>query len=164
MKKTVGPMDLRSSFMAYNSKGMPMGVAVVAFVRNGDAVKARKSYHGKVIDGKRAIKLELILDKDEIPRPEVFQSEKRSVVPLDKRIGPQMGASNGQPRAATTKAIPTGPANRTGAKRPPVTLPPQNVQPITRTRVKKGPKRVKKTIADLDAEMEEYNARRRLNS
>lgn len=51
MKKTVGPMDLRSSFMAYNSKGMPMGVAVVAFVRNGDAVKARKSYHGKVIDG-----------------------------------------------------------------------------------------------------------------
>lgn len=134
----------------------------------------------------RAIKLELILDKDEIPRPEVFQTEKRSVVPLDKRIGPQMGASNGQPRAATTKAIPTGPANRTGAKcvyslittrtcyeqrlfldyhrRPPVTLPPQNGQPITRTRVKKGPKRVKKTVADLDAEMEEYNARRRINS
>lgn len=51
MKKTIGPVDLRSSFMAYSSKGIPMGVAVVAFVRNGDAVKARKSYHGKVIDG-----------------------------------------------------------------------------------------------------------------
>ena len=51
MRKTVGPIDLRYSFMSYNSKGIPMGVAVVAFVKSGDAARARKNYHGKVIDG-----------------------------------------------------------------------------------------------------------------
>ena len=51
MRKTVGPIDLRYSFMSYNSKGVPMGVAVVAFVKSGDAARARKNYHGKVIDG-----------------------------------------------------------------------------------------------------------------
>ena len=51
MRKTVGPIDLRYSFMSYNSKGIPMGVAVVAFVKGGDAARARKNYHGKVIDG-----------------------------------------------------------------------------------------------------------------
>lgn len=64
----------------------------------------------------RAIRLELILDKDEPPRPEVFQTEKRSLVPLDQRIGPQMSVSNGQPKTAAIKPIPTGPANRPGTK------------------------------------------------
>lgn len=51
MKKTIGPVNLRDSFMIYNLKGVPRGMAVIAFVRGIDAPRARGRYNGKVIDG-----------------------------------------------------------------------------------------------------------------
>ena len=125
MRKTVGPIDLRYSFMSYNSKGVPMGVAVVAFVKSGDAARARKNYHGKVIDGsgcfvtfcsfrddlkcctispwyllipttsftERAIRLELVYDKDELQLTEAPPSKPPPVKKqksLAQRLGPQI--------------------------------------------------------------------------
>lgn len=51
MKKTVGPVNLRETMMLYNVKGFPLGMAIVAFTKGGDAVRARTQYNGKVIDG-----------------------------------------------------------------------------------------------------------------
>ena len=44
-KKTIGP--LKDSFIVYNSQGRSKGIAIVSFVRAGDAAVARQKYHGK---------------------------------------------------------------------------------------------------------------------
>ena len=51
MKKTIGPVNIAQSFMAYTNKGFPRGVTIITFMRAGDAMKARERYDGKVIDG-----------------------------------------------------------------------------------------------------------------
>ncbi|KAJ7823988.1 hypothetical protein B0H14DRAFT_3088841 [Mycena olivaceomarginata] len=59
-KKTVGP--LRESFLVYNSQGKSKGMAVVVFQRPGDAVVARQKFDGKIVDGRRPIKIEVIVE------------------------------------------------------------------------------------------------------
>ncbi|KAI4522486.1 hypothetical protein K525DRAFT_198717 [Schizophyllum commune Loenen D] len=61
-RKTVGP--LRDVFLIYNSQGHSKGMAIVAFQRKGDAAVARAKYHGKVVDGRRPILIEIIVDDD----------------------------------------------------------------------------------------------------
>ncbi|KAL1695791.1 hypothetical protein GGG16DRAFT_108962 [Schizophyllum commune] len=61
-RKTVGP--LRDVFLVYNSQGHSKGMAIVAFQRKGDAAVARAKYHGKVVDGRRPILIEIIVDDD----------------------------------------------------------------------------------------------------
>ncbi|KAI5834993.1 hypothetical protein K523DRAFT_229271, partial [Schizophyllum commune Tattone D] len=61
-RKTVGP--LRDVFLIYNSQGHSKGMAVVAFQRKGDAAVARAKYHMKVVDGRRPILIEIIVDDD----------------------------------------------------------------------------------------------------
>ena len=51
MKKVIGPVVLNKSFLFHNSKGYPLGMALVAFRKSGDAVIAREKFNGKVIDG-----------------------------------------------------------------------------------------------------------------
>lgn len=52
MRKTIGPVNPRESFLVYTVKGVPRGIAVVAFIKAADAKKARERYNGKVIDGR----------------------------------------------------------------------------------------------------------------
>uniref|UniRef100_D8QH76 RRM domain-containing protein n=1 Tax=Schizophyllum commune (strain H4-8 / FGSC 9210) TaxID=578458 RepID=D8QH76_SCHCM len=61
-RKTVGP--LRDVFLIYNSQGHSKGMAIVAFQRKGDAAVARAKYHMKVVDGRRPILIEIIVDDD----------------------------------------------------------------------------------------------------
>lgn len=53
MKKVIGPVVLNKSYMFHNVKGYPLGMALVAFKRNGDAALAREKFNGKVIDGSK---------------------------------------------------------------------------------------------------------------
>ena len=50
--KTVGPV--KEVFMVYNSQGKSRGMAVVTFVRAGDAAVARVKYNGKIVDGRKS--------------------------------------------------------------------------------------------------------------
>jgi RNA recognition motif. (a.k.a. RRM, RBD, or RNP domain) len=43
-KKTVGP--LKDSFIVHNSQGRSKGIAIVSFLRSGDAAVARQKYNG----------------------------------------------------------------------------------------------------------------------
>lgn len=167
MKKTIGPVNTTQSFMVYNVKGFPRGVTVVTFMRAGDAAKARERYDGKVIDGKRAIKLELVVNHVEPPPPRpptaapktslferiggqnqnAFQTAPR---PVPQRQGKKTPGVNGYVQHQQSSR----PQARAPGSLPVITNAPRKV------RQKKGAKRVKKSLAELDREMEEYVAAR----
>lgn len=168
-KKTVGP--LKDMFLVYNNQGKSKGMAVVTFARPEDAATARQKYDGKIVDGRRRIKIEVIYDG--IPGP---VDQPASTPTLLNRLGGKL-PDRGLPASATSS--PSVPAltlqQRTQAPSAPVAP----VAPTRRVRFKKGPKRLKKNhIAlagatqaagshvkkspvskdDLDKEMEDYRA------
>ncbi|THH11442.1 hypothetical protein EW145_g679 [Phellinidium pouzarii] len=162
--------------MIYTAKGFPRGMALVAFMRGVDAARASERYDGKVIDGKRAIKLEVVLDRTAFLSQPLANAPIAPRAPkamsLFERIGPASGASSSQQQRQQQqqprRAMPR-PSNPAGSKRP-VVAPSPYQPPLramartpagpTRKRQKKGPRRVKKSIADLDLEIEEYSSRR----
>ncbi|KAH9922537.1 uncharacterized protein B0H18DRAFT_879310 [Fomitopsis serialis] len=79
--KTVGPV--KDTFIVYNSQGKSKGMAVVAFAKPESAALAREKYNGKIVDGRRPIKIEIIKDDNEIPSA---APEKKSLSLLE-RIG-----------------------------------------------------------------------------
>ncbi|KAI6043913.1 hypothetical protein EDC04DRAFT_2646117 [Pisolithus marmoratus] len=156
-RKTVGP--LREVFLVYNSQGRSKGMAVISFQRPGDAAVARSKYDGKFVDGRRQIKIEVIVDSDEV----IPKAAAPSPPSLLQRLGVAPPIAN---PGNTMFAIPT--PNRTPnnmqAKAPPKSLTarvasrPQTVAVMPRRRKKKGPKRVQKSVVQLDNEIEEYRA------
>ncbi|KAI0676538.1 hypothetical protein C8Q78DRAFT_28837 [Trametes maxima] len=163
--RTVGAV--RDVFIVYNSQGKSKGMAVVTFARPGDAAVARAKYNGKIVDGRRPIKIEIIVDEDDARKPAPPPTAAPSL--LD-RLSPQRVPTQG-PIQPNAKQAPLQ-----GKK--PATLPPTPAHtPKVRLRSKKGPRRLnkqrqqgqqpqhprqlpkKKTVEDLDREMEEYKAR-----
>ncbi|CAK5262149.1 unnamed protein product [Mycena citricolor] len=165
-KKTVGP--LRESFLIYNSQGRSKGMAVVTFQRPGDAAVAREKYDGKIVDGRRPIKIEIMVDSarplHSIPTgpPSLFERLRPG---SDSKIG--AGGSSGGPSRFIT------PQTKKATNLAPPAPPPRPATPHNATlaapvpprrRAKKGPKRLKKQWAtsrskeELDKEMEDYRA------
>ncbi|KAI0052085.1 hypothetical protein FA95DRAFT_1484246 [Auriscalpium vulgare] len=156
-KRTVGPM--KDVFLIYNNKGKSKGMAIVTFARPGDARIARAKYDQKIVDNRHRIKVEIITDDDE--RPPRVQPPAGPPSLLSRLAGPKSpsplanakssahinGVSHRPVSVPAVKALPT---------KKPGTAPIITVGP--KRRVKKGPKRVKKTVAQLDQEMEEYRA------
>ncbi|KAG9025609.1 hypothetical protein FRB95_009972 [Tulasnella sp. JGI-2019a] len=120
---TIGP--IKEATLHYDAKGHSKGMATVVFSRKGDAPKAVAQYHGRVIDGKRQMKVELVLDAGQAPAPPT----------LSQRVAP----------SAATKAK---------MEKKPVVVAKKRVLTRRKPRVKKGPA----NAADLDAQMEDYNA------
>ncbi|KJA21386.1 hypothetical protein HYPSUDRAFT_730012 [Hypholoma sublateritium FD-334 SS-4] len=162
--KTVGP--LKESFLVYNSQGKSKGMAVVTFQRPGDALVARAKYNGRVVDGRRPIKIEIIID--DTPTARAAQAPPQTPTLFD-RLAPAPAQTH--PISGPMLVKPTYPAPRQTPYQPKVahpapavrnTAPPVKEIPIPprRFKVKKGPKRLKKrvTVADLDQEMEDYRA------
>ncbi|KAF9513158.1 hypothetical protein BS47DRAFT_1372591 [Hydnum rufescens UP504] len=133
---TVGP--LREVNLHYDHKGVSKGVAAVTFNRKGDGNKAFTQYNNRLIDGKRPMKIEIVVDP---ARP--------AAISLSQRVAPAsvttvVAATNGtgstqsSARGRNTGGGKTG-RGRGGGRR-------------------KGNERPAKTAADLDAEMEDYTA------
>ncbi|KAI9458676.1 hypothetical protein BJY52DRAFT_1268950 [Lactarius psammicola] len=144
-KRTVGP--IKEMFIIYNNQGRSKGMAVVTFQRATDAVSARSKYDGKVIDGKHKLKIELVTDSDE-PLPEAVKEQQPSLLS-------RISGLHTRPASDPT------PVNEHSA--PPPQRPVKKhtfsiVVSAPKKRTKKGPKRVKKSIAQLDQEMEDYRA------
>ncbi|KAF8556023.1 hypothetical protein OG21DRAFT_1483374 [Imleria badia] len=142
-RKTVGP--LKEVFLIYNSQGRSKGMAVVSFQRAGDAALARSKYDGKFIDGRRPIKIEIVVDSEHAAVSPPQQTQPS----LLGRLG---GITNPLLSITPHNHAPNAPAR----KQRPVSSAPLAVAP--RRRQKKGPRRVKKTLAQLDQEMEDYRA------
>ncbi|KAG6908940.1 hypothetical protein DXG01_002719 [Tephrocybe rancida] len=153
-RKTIGP--LRESFLIYNSQGNSKGMAVVTFARPADAAQAKAKYDGKVVDGRRPLKIEIITEGTP---PDGSPMGPPPTASLLNRI-----SSVGKPQSTTpTPTQPRVQKARAQARTGPpstaiVPLPPRRI------RQKKGPKRIKKlqaaavTIDQLDKEMEDYRA------
>ncbi|KAL4249454.1 ALYREF mRNA export adapter [Abortiporus biennis] len=155
-EKTVGP--LKDLFLIYNSRGMSKGMAVVTFQRSADAGIARQKYHGKIIDSRRPIKIEIVKDEDIT----VSNAPPKVEVPsLLSRLGNITSTT-------VTKAIPSQPRKQVAPAQTPIPARSSNqsiasrLQPRRKLRTKKGPRRVRKrplSAAQLDEEMEDYRAR-----
>ncbi|KAG9009035.1 hypothetical protein FRB90_008614 [Tulasnella sp. 427] len=129
--KTVGPV--REAQLFFDSKGQSKGIGSVVFQRKEDATKAVTMYNGRLIDGSRTMKVELVLQAGQAPAPAT----------LSQRVAPAPAASAGKAAAPAAKK-----AGTTLAKKK-ATL-----------RAKRAPRQKKKpvTAADLDAQMEDYTA------
>ncbi|KAF5381276.1 hypothetical protein D9615_008379 [Tricholomella constricta] len=160
-RKTIGP--LKESFLVFNSHGKSKGMAVVTFQRPGDAAVAKAKYDGKIVDGRRPLKIEIITDSG----PSTINMGPPPVPSLLNRLG-------GKPNQPVVN-VPHPPRHvhpRVHNTRPPTqprTLPALAIVPTgipvppRRVRHKKGPKRIKKfqaaaTREQLDKDMEDYRA------
>ncbi|KAM5531235.1 hypothetical protein V8D89_015101 [Ganoderma adspersum] len=169
--RTVGPV--KEVLMVYNSQGKSRGMAVVAFARPGDAAVARAKYNGKIVDGRRPIKIEIVTD-EESPRNSAPAAVGAPAQPslLSRLAKPTpaqaAAATNVAPQINGRKAL----AQVQNAQAAPVAPPPRD-----RVRQKRGAGRLKKqraqqgqqqqaqhrkqkskTREELDAEMEDYRA------
>ncbi|EPT02076.1 hypothetical protein FOMPIDRAFT_1022944 [Fomitopsis schrenkii] len=121
---TVGPV--RTVTLNYDAQGRSKGVAAVHFQKITDGTKAFQQYNNRLIDGKRPMKIEIVVDPS---RPAPPASLAARVAPAAAAAGvPTEGArGGGRPRRG-----------RGGGRR-------KNERP-------------NKSVADLDAEMEDYTA------
>jgi len=137
-------------FIIYNNQGRSKGMAVVTFHRLTDAGVARSKYNGKVIDGKHKLKIEIVTDNDELSLQTIKEQPNTPPSLLSRIAGLHIPAApNPMPRNAAATHPPQHPAKARAAS---------IVVSGPRKRTKKGPKRVKKSLAQLDQEMEEYRA------
>ncbi|KAG1776348.1 hypothetical protein EV702DRAFT_1109994 [Suillus placidus] len=162
-KKTIGP--LKECFVIYNTQGRSKGMAVITFQRPGDAAAAREKYDGKLIDGRRPIKIEIIVDSDDAAGS--TRSTPASTVPsLLGRIGKVAGVPKSGPLAPPSQVMNTNVSPIAPQK---IVVSPRTVQTagtkaVSRRRKKKGPRRLnksnvtQKSLAELDQDMEEYKA------
>ncbi|KAG1823565.1 uncharacterized protein BJ212DRAFT_1262234 [Suillus subaureus] len=162
-KKTIGP--LKECFVIYNTQGRSKGMAVITFQRPGDAAAAREKYDGKLIDGRRPIKIEIIVDSDDAAGS--TRSTPASAVPsLLGRIGKVAGTPKSDPLAPQSQVlngnVPPIPSQKIVVS--PRTVQTAGTKAVLRRRKKKGPRRInksnvsKKSLAELDQDMEEYKA------
>jgi len=125
---TVGP--LREVNLHYDANGRSKGVASVIFQKKGDGNKAYQQYNNRLIDGKRPMKIEVVVDPSRLaPTPS-----------LASRVAPVEAAAavtNGTQPARSRGGVPRGRGRR----------------PATRKA-----ERPQKSAEDLDAEMEDYTA------
>jgi len=154
-KKTVGPV--KDAFIIYNSQGRSKGMAIVTFQRLGDAAAAKAKYDGKFIDMKRPIKIEIITDNV----PEVQARAPPAAPSLLSRLGGITaieGSTNRRQGAAVNSASPpTQPRRQNAIPARAIRVAPM-APPRRKMRMKKGPRRVKKSATQLDKEMEDYRA------
>jgi len=125
---TVGP--LREVNLHYDSNGRSKGVASVIFQKKGDGNKAYQQYNNRLIDGKRPMKIEVVVDP----------SRLAPIPTLASRVAPADNTSpvtNGTQVARSRGGAPRGRGKRTGSRKT---------------------ERPPKTAEDLDAEMEDYTA------
>ncbi|ORX38459.1 hypothetical protein BD324DRAFT_620934 [Kockovaella imperatae] len=64
MQSTVGPV--KSVQMTYTATGKSTGQATILFKNKGDANKAHASYHNRMIDNQRPMKVEIALDPNQM--------------------------------------------------------------------------------------------------
>ncbi|PWN49384.1 hypothetical protein IE53DRAFT_388401 [Violaceomyces palustris] len=121
---TIGP--LRKIVMSYRANGTSTGVCTVEFQRGDDASRAYQQYNNRLIDGKRPLKVEVVVDP------------ARAAIQVAPIAAPAAPARQANANASTSRGR--------GAAR-------------GRGRGGRGARqsRPKKTIEDLDAEMEDYN-------
>jgi len=128
---TVGAV--RECQINYTREGRSKGSATVIFVRSGDATKAYNQYNNRLIDGKRPLKIEVVVDLTQPPSPPTLAQRVGDTreVRMSEDRGPRRDGRAGPDRR--------GRGGRGGGRRG-------------------GNERPQRTVEDLDAEMADYVA------
>ncbi|RXW22091.1 hypothetical protein EST38_g3756 [Candolleomyces aberdarensis] len=151
-RKTVGPV--KDCFMIYNSQSKSKGMAIVTFSKASDASSAKAKYHGKIVDGRRPLKIEFITDDI----PSAASQPQPKPLTLLERLGEPVSNAPVASTSAMPAAKPASKKNPSGKPAPVAPVP--ATQAVRRQRMKKGPKRLKKrepvTAAQLDQDMDTY--------
>jgi len=122
---TVGP--LREVNLHYDANGRSKGVASVIFQKKWDGNKAYQQYNNRLIDGKRPMKIEVVVDPSRLAATPSLASR---VAPVENITV----VTNGTQTARSRGGVPRR-GRRQGARKT---------------------ERPQKTVEDLDAEMEDY--------
>ncbi|SJX64121.1 related to YRA1-RNA annealing protein [Sporisorium reilianum f. sp. reilianum] len=122
---------LRKVAMSYRANGQSTGVCTVEFQRADDAGRAYTQYNNRLIDGKKPLKVEVVVDPSKVA----------AAAPA--------AAAKGARGAAAAAAGAKGKGGRAAAG--------ASARGRSRARGAKREARPKKTVEDLDAEMEDYN-------
>ncbi|KDN40442.1 hypothetical protein K437DRAFT_189667 [Tilletiaria anomala UBC 951] len=126
---SIGPV--KKIAMNYNMKGVSTGICTVEFVRSEDANRSYQQYNNRLIDGKKPLKVEVVVDPAKVP----LKAPLKAPAALGAHAGPRAangaGAKGGARGGATVRG--TGRGGRGGRTPKP-----------------------RKTVEDLDAEMEDY--------
>ncbi|CAE6347172.1 unnamed protein product [Rhizoctonia solani] len=130
-QSTVGALS--SVQLNFDSQGRSKGTATVIFQKKGDANKAFAQYNNRLIDGKRPMKIEIVMDPTKVPPPSL--ASRVAPAPDAKQPAAKAAAASGTAAAKTGKPAARG-----------------------RGRRRKNNERPAKSVADLDAEMEVYKA------
>lgn len=137
---TVGPV--KSVALTYDAKGNSKGIASVEFKNVADGAKAYNQYNKRLIDQKRPMKVEIVVDPTKAPP-----------APLTSRIAPAPAAPAVQPiqNGAVTRGVRGGVRGR-GLR--------GGIRGVrgrgARGRGGKFEGRAKKTVEDLDQEMMDW--------
>ncbi|GJJ15059.1 hypothetical protein Clacol_009334 [Clathrus columnatus] len=130
------------------------GVAIVHFQRIGDAVEARRMFNGKIIDGRRPLKIELIVDPPAGVFPPIVKKEKTKTLAERLSIAPSEKSTS----TPWEEEISISPPLRPSIK--PRRLTARLARSHRRT-IPRGPRRTRKSLVELDLEMESYMAARK---
>ncbi|EPQ55003.1 hypothetical protein GLOTRDRAFT_111092 [Gloeophyllum trabeum ATCC 11539] len=106
---TVGP--LRAVQLNYDASGRSKGVATVHFQRKGDGTKAFQQYNNRLIDGKRPMKVEIVIST---PVAQPSLAARVAPAPVAAAVAPKTakkvkkpakkGRKKAEPRPAKTAA------------------------------------------------------------
>lgn len=101
--KSIGPT--RRCFLSYGPNGQSKGIATVIFQRKADASRAYKEYEGKLIDGNRKMKIEIVFDPSKSLASSSLLQRVTSAPPRERRtgrLGRKMGRFKRTPRPRKT--------------------------------------------------------------
>ncbi|KGB76504.1 THO complex subunit 4 [Cryptococcus deuterogattii R265] len=102
MQSTVGPV--KSVQMSYTATGKSTGTATVVFRNKGDARKAHASYHNRMIDNQRPMKVELAIDPNQARSSLVSRVAPAPAQPQKKRA-PASKPRNPRPAKKTAEQL-----------------------------------------------------------
>ncbi|BGP23117.1 THO complex subunit 4 [Rhodotorula toruloides] len=147
---TIGP--IRTCSLAYNAQGLSKGTATVHFVKAEHATAAYQQYNKRMIDGKRAMRVEIVIDPARAAAKQPLTA-RIAAAPAQTRAAQSVtvAAAGGsaiqnprQPRQPRTAGA-GGAGGRRGGRR-------------GGARGARGAERPKVTAESLDAEMSDYQA------
>lgn len=98
--KSIGPT--RRCFLTYGPNGQSKGIATVIFQRKADAGRACEEYNGRLIDGTRKMKIEIVLDPSKSSARTSF-SQRIAPSMFRRRAPRRQGRRSGRSRTTRIK-------------------------------------------------------------
>ncbi|BGP38282.1 RNA-binding RNA annealing protein [Rhodotorula kratochvilovae] len=147
---TVGPV--RSVSLSFNAQGQSKGIATVLFKQAEHATSAYTQYNKRLIDGKKALRVEVIVDPSRAAAAQPLTARLGAAPPVNSRAA-QSATVSAAGGSATQRGLGAGAGGRRGGGRRGAAA-----AGGAGGRGPRAPARPKATLESLDAEMSDWQA------